>query len=94
MSFLIKLHNAFIDVIMHACLFKITIRDVQRFRRMASARRYSANQCRSFFVVELERIASRPTLEAWFQKVRERKDAAGTRVTPTKILRAVAADRK
>ncbi len=42
---------------------------------------------------ELERIASRPSVDAWLQGVRERKAAAGTRVDPDQILRARDADR-
>ena len=42
---------------------------------------------------ELERIASRPTVDEWLQEVRDRKDAAGTRVRPASILHARDADR-
>lgn len=42
---------------------------------------------------ELERIASRPSVDAWLQGVRERKAAAGTRINPDQILRARDADR-
>ena len=75
---------------------QITIRDVPETVRdeLASRAALQRQSMQEFLRCELERIASRPTLEAWFQKVRERKDAAGTRVTPSKILRAVAADRK
>ena len=75
---------------------QITIRDVPETVRdeLASRAALQRQSMQEFLRYELERIASRPTLEAWFQKVRERKDAAGTRVTPSKILRAVAADRK
>ncbi len=75
---------------------QITIRDVPETVRdeLASRAALQRQSMQEYLRCELERIASRPTLEAWFQKVRERKDAAGTRVTPSKILRAVAADRK
>ena len=75
---------------------QITIRDVPETVRdeLASRAALQRQSMQEFLRCELERIASRPTLEAWFQKVRERKDAAGTRVTPSKILRAVALDRK
>jgi len=42
---------------------------------------------------ELERIASRPAVDEWLQGVRDRKDAAGTRVRPARILHARNADR-
>ncbi len=75
---------------------QITIRDVPETVRdeLASRAALQRKSMQEYLRCELERIASRPTLEAWFQKVRERKDAAGTRVTPSKILRAVTADRK
>ena len=43
---------------------------------------------------ELERMASRPSPSQWLERVRERKEAAGTRVTPSSIVRARDADRK
>jgi hypothetical protein len=43
---------------------------------------------------ELERIASRPSLESWLQTVRERKAAGGTRIPAKKIVTARDADRK
>ena len=43
---------------------------------------------------ELERIASRPSLETWLQTVRERKAAGGTRIPAKKIVHARDADRK
>ena len=75
---------------------QITIRDVPETVRdeLASRAALQRQSMQEFLRCELERIASRPTLEAWLLKVRERKDAAGTRVTPSKILRAVALDRK
>ena len=43
---------------------------------------------------ELERMASRPSPSQWLERVRERKEAAGTRVTRSSIVRARDADRK
>ena len=42
---------------------------------------------------ELERIASRPSVEVWLQEVRERKAAMGTHVPTSAILAARDADR-
>jgi hypothetical protein len=42
---------------------------------------------------ELERIAARPSLDAWLRDVRYRKEAAGSRVPPSVILEARDADR-
>ena len=43
---------------------------------------------------ELERIAARPSAEEWLQDIRARKEAAGTRVSPSHILRERDADRR
>ncbi|MDE0166848.1 MAG: hypothetical protein OXL36_17255 [Bryobacterales bacterium] len=47
-----------------------------------------------FLRSELERIASRPSLDTWLQGVRERKAAAETRVRPANILSARDMDRR
>ena len=74
---------------------QITIRGVPEHVRdelavRAASRRQSMQE---FLRGELERIASRPSLDAWLQGVRERKAAADSRVTPSSILRARNADR-
>ena len=43
---------------------------------------------------ELERIASRPSVETWLETVRERKAAGGTRIASKRIVNARDADRK
>ena len=43
---------------------------------------------------ELERITSRPSIDAWLQDVRAGKEAMGTRIPPSVILRARDADRR
>ena len=45
-------------------------------------------------VPELERLARRPTAEAWRARVRARKAVTGTRVSARGILAARAADRR
>ena len=47
----------------------------------------------AFLRNELERIASRPSVEEWLHRVRERKEAMGTRVRPSSILNARDVDR-
>ena len=42
---------------------------------------------------ELERIVSRPSIEAWLERVRDRKTALEAQVTPADILRARDEDR-
>ena len=74
---------------------QITIRGVPEEVRdelaaRAALRRQSMQE---FLRGELERIASRPSIAAWLQGVRDRKAVAGTRVQPSSILRARDADR-
>lgn len=75
---------------------KITIGNVPEEVRDELARRASlqGQSMQEFLRRELERIASRPSLSAWLQKVRERKALTETRVQPHHILRARDADRK
>ena len=80
--------NAFMSV-------QITIRGVPEDVRdelaaRAALRRQSMQE---FLRGELERIATRPSRDAWLQAVRDRKAAAGSRVRPSSILRARDADR-
>ena len=74
---------------------QITIRGVpEKVRDEIAARAALQHQSmQEFLRCELERIASRPSLDAWLQGVRERKVAADTRVRPSSILRARDADR-
>ena len=75
---------------------QITIRDVPEEIRDELALR-AASQRKSmqeYLRGELERIASRPSVGAWLKDVRERKDAAKTRVLPSIIVRARNADRR
>ena len=74
---------------------QITIRGVPEAVRDELAAR-AASQHKSmqeYLRRELERIASRPTLDTWLLQVRERKEAAGTRVSASRILSARDADR-
>ena len=81
-------HNAFMSV-------QITIRGVpQEVRDELAARAALQRQSmQEFLRCELERIASRPSLGAWLQGVRDRKEAADTQVPPSSILSARDADR-
>jgi hypothetical protein len=47
-----------------------------------------------FLRAELERLAARPSIDAWLEQVRKRKSAAQTRVTSKEILRHRDADRR
>ena len=74
---------------------QITIRDVPEEVRDALAVRAARQRqsMQAFLRDELERIASRPSVSEWLHGVRERKEAAGTRVRPPSILQARDADR-
>ena len=83
-----RCHNAVMPV-------QITIRDVPEEVRDELAVRAALQRqsMQEFLRGELERIASRPSIAAWLQGVRDRKAVAGTRVRPSSILRARDADR-
>ncbi len=74
---------------------QITIRGVPEAVRDELAVRAALKRqsMQEFLRGELERIASRPSVEVWLQEVRERKAAMGTRVPTSAILAARDADR-
>ena len=75
---------------------QLTIRGVpEEVRDQLAARAALQRQSmQEYLRGELERMASRPSASQWLERVRERKEAAGTRVTPSSILRARDADRE
>ena len=75
---------------------QITIRGVPEEVRdeLASRAALQRQSMQEFLRGELERIASKPSINSWLQGVRERKEAAETRIPPSNILRARSADRK
>ena len=75
---------------------QLTIRDVpdQVRDELAARAALQRKSMQEFLRGELEKIASRPSLEVWLQTVKERKDAAGSRVDTDTILQARDADRK
>ena len=75
---------------------QITIRGVPEEVRdeLASRAALQRQSMQEFLRCELERIASKPSINAWLQGVRQRKEAAGTRIPSSSILRARNADRK
>ncbi len=77
-------------------VIQITIGDVPEEVRdeLAARAALQRKSMQEYLRCVLERIASRPSLESWLRSVRERKDAAGTRVPPSRILRVRDADRK
>ena len=75
---------------------QITIRGVpEEVRDELVARAALQRQSmQEFLLSELERIASRPSVEMWLQAVRERKTATDNRVPSSDILSARDQDRR
>lgn len=75
---------------------QITIRDVpEKVRDELAAR--AALQGRSmqeYLRSELERLAARPSVDAWLEQVRKRKRASQTRVSSGQILKERDTDRR
>ena len=75
---------------------QITIRDVPEEVRDELAAR-AARQRKSmqeYLRGELERLAERPSIEQWLERVRERKELSGRRVAAAQILSHRDADRR
>lgn len=75
---------------------QITIRDVpERVRdELASRAALQGKSMQEYLRAELERLAARPSVEAWLEQVRKRKRAARTHVSSTEIVKARDADRR
>lgn len=75
---------------------QITIRDVpEDVRDELAARAARARQSmQEFLRSELERLAARPPVDVWLERVRERKRAGATHVSRTDILQARNANRR
>ena len=74
---------------------QITIRGVPEAVRDELAVRAALKRqsMQEFLRCELQRIASKPSIDAWLRDVRSRKEAAQTRVRPASILDARDKDR-
>jgi antitoxin FitA len=75
---------------------QINIRDVpEKVRDEIAARAASQGKSmQEFLRAELERLAARPSIDAWLQQVRKRKRATRTRVSYKQILESRSADRR
>jgi plasmid stability protein len=75
---------------------QINIRDVpERVRDELAARAaLQGKSMQEFLRAELERLADRPSIEAWLQQVRARKRTTQTRVAARQILANRNADRR
>jgi hypothetical protein len=75
---------------------QITIRDVPEKVRdeLASRALRERKSMQEYLKGELERLAARPSIHAWLERVRERKRASGARVPARQILKQRDADRR
>jgi plasmid stability protein len=75
---------------------QITIRDVpEKIREELAARAaLQGKSMQEYLRGELERLASRPSVDAWLEQVRKRKRASQTRVSSGQILKERDADRR
>lgn len=75
---------------------QITIRDVPEQVRdeLAARAALQGKSMQEYLRAELERLAARPSVDAWLQQVRRRKRASQTRVSSGQILRERDADRR
>ena len=75
---------------------QITIRDVPEKVRdeLAARAALQGKSMQEFLRAELERLAARPSVDAWLQQVRKRKRAGQTRVSSKQILQHRDTDRR
>lgn len=75
---------------------QITIRDVsERVRdELASRAALQGKSMQEYLRAELERMAARPSVDAWLEQVRKRKRASQTRLSSGQILKSRDADRR
>jgi plasmid stability protein len=75
---------------------QINIRDVPEKVRdeLAARAALQGKSMQEFLRAELERLAARPSIDAWLSQVRTRKRAAQTRINSRQILETRDADRR
>jgi len=75
---------------------QINIRDVPEKVRdeLAARAALQGKSMQEFLRAELERLAARPSIDAWLQQVRKRKLAMPTRISAKQILENRNADRR
>jgi antitoxin FitA len=75
---------------------QITIRDVPEKVRdeLAARAALRGKSMQEYLRNELERMAARPSLDAWLEQVRKRKRATDTRLSARQILDSREADRR
>ena len=75
---------------------QINIRDIPEKVRdeLAARAALQGKSMQEFLRAELERLASRPSMDAWLRQVRKRKRATQTRISSKQILDNRVSDRR
>jgi len=75
---------------------QITVRDVPEKVRdeLAARAALQGKSMQEYLRAELERLASRPSIDSWLEQVRKRKRASQTRISANDILQNRDADRR
>jgi hypothetical protein len=75
---------------------QITVRDVPEKVRdeLAARAALQGKSMQEYLRIELERLAARPSVDAWLQQVRRRKRASQTVVSAMQIVKQRDADRR
>jgi len=75
---------------------QITIRDVPEKVRdeLAARAALQGKSMQEYLRAELERLAARPSVDAWLEQVRKRKRAGQIRISSRQILQSRDADRR
>jgi antitoxin FitA len=75
---------------------QISICDVPESVRdeLAARAALQGKSMQEYLRAELERLAARPSIDAWLKQVRKRKRAAQTRISSGQILDSRSADRR
>jgi hypothetical protein len=75
---------------------QISIRDVPEKVRdeLAARAALQGKSMQEYLRAELERLASRPSMDAWLRQVRKRKSATQTRLSAKEIIEHRNADRR
>jgi antitoxin FitA len=75
---------------------QITIRDVSEKVRdeLAARAALQGKSMQEYLRAELERLASRPSIDSWLEQLRKRKRASQTRLSSSQILQHRDADRR
>jgi hypothetical protein len=92
--------DGLVAFVKHACkmpaLLAFNIRDVPEKVRdeLAARAALQGKSMQEFLRAELERLAARPSIDAWLQQVRKRKRTTQTRISSKQILENRNADRR